>query len=197
MEVELLSVHSSNWMKDCAGYVQLNLKTNVYFSSDSKVRSFSDLLQPCEGFVLWLFESTPAYVTLWVQSHLPKAFQERLTATWDGFFVECGANNGVFQSNTLFLEVKRNWTGLLVEANPRLIRKLLFANRQVNFVYLTIAELPFFMDRQQKLPHVLGRAARRLSTESETRNSRSSRWNGILETGGKCRPFARDCLLGV
>lgn len=32
----------------------------------------------------------------------------------DGFFIEAGANDGVSQSNTLFLE-KRGWKGLLIE----------------------------------------------------------------------------------
>lgn len=32
-----------------------------------------------------------------------------------GFFIECGANDGVSQSNTLLLEQKLNWSGLLIE----------------------------------------------------------------------------------
>ena len=34
-----------------------------------------------------------------------------------GFFIEAGAYDGLFQSNTLYLENQRNWTGLLVEPN--------------------------------------------------------------------------------
>ncbi len=33
----------------------------------------------------------------------------------DGFYVEMGANDGVTQSNTLYLERKLNWSGLLIE----------------------------------------------------------------------------------
>lgn len=33
----------------------------------------------------------------------------------NGFFIECGANDGVSQSNTLLLEQNLGWTGLLVE----------------------------------------------------------------------------------
>jgi len=35
-----------------------------------------------------------------------------------GFFVECGAADGEVFSNSLFFELERNWTGLLIEANP-------------------------------------------------------------------------------
>lgn len=37
-----------------------------------------------------------------------------------GFFVEAGANDGVTQSNTLYLEKYCGWTGLLVEPLPEL-----------------------------------------------------------------------------
>ena len=36
----------------------------------------------------------------------------------NGIFVECGANNGITQSNTYHLELYYGWTGLLVEAIP-------------------------------------------------------------------------------
>jgi FkbM family methyltransferase len=35
----------------------------------------------------------------------------------NGFFIELGANNGLMQSNTAFLEKNRNWTGILIEPN--------------------------------------------------------------------------------
>ncbi len=36
-----------------------------------------------------------------------------------GFFVELGANNGVFQSNTYKLQNEFNWTGILIEPNQK------------------------------------------------------------------------------
>merc|ERR1719400_92337 len=36
----------------------------------------------------------------------------------EGYFVEAGAVNGVLHSNSLLFELRYNWTGLLVEANP-------------------------------------------------------------------------------
>jgi FkbM family methyltransferase len=40
-----------------------------------------------------------------------------------GYFIEAGANDGIRQSNTHFLEKHRSWSGLLVEPVPRLARK--------------------------------------------------------------------------
>lgn len=43
---------------------------------------------------------------------------EVLTNIKDGYFVEAGAFDGEFLSNTLVFEMKLNWTGLLVEPEP-------------------------------------------------------------------------------
>lgn len=37
----------------------------------------------------------------------------------NGFFIELGANNGLLQSNTAFLEKNRNWSGILIEPNTK------------------------------------------------------------------------------
>lgn len=42
----------------------------------------------------------------------------------NGFFIEAGAWNGAYLSNSLFLEVERNWTGLLIEANTKAFEHL-------------------------------------------------------------------------
>lgn len=47
----------------------------------------------------------------------------------NGFFVEAGASDGETLSNTLFFEVSRGWTGLLVEANPFVFTQLLARGR--------------------------------------------------------------------
>jgi FkbM family methyltransferase len=41
-----------------------------------------------------------------------------------GFFVDIGAHDGQFLSNSLWLERKHKWTGLLIEANPELCSKI-------------------------------------------------------------------------
>ncbi|CAL4190565.1 unnamed protein product, partial [Meganyctiphanes norvegica] len=42
----------------------------------------------------------------------------------NGFFVEAGAVDGEFLSNTLDLEIHQNWTGLLVEADGDMFHHL-------------------------------------------------------------------------
>nr|CAH0111716.1 unnamed protein product [Daphnia galeata] len=48
----------------------------------------------------------------------------------DGFFVECGALDGEYLSNTIDLERKFNWSGILIEANPKVFQSLLSRNRK-------------------------------------------------------------------
>ena len=44
--------------------------------------------------------------------------------------MECGAGNGKDQSNSLFFELKRSWTGLLIEPNPDLFLNVLETRRK-------------------------------------------------------------------
>ena len=48
----------------------------------------------------------------------------------NGFFVECGALDGERSSNTLYLEKKLNWTGLLVEMDSSFYHQLRGKNRR-------------------------------------------------------------------
>jgi len=47
-----------------------------------------------------------------------------------GFFIECGAADGEQFSNSLFFELERDWTGILIEANPYYHTELLVKNRR-------------------------------------------------------------------
>ena len=48
----------------------------------------------------------------------------------NGFFVECGAFGGEDLSDSLFFELERNWTGILIEANPEYHQEILRKNRR-------------------------------------------------------------------
>ena len=47
----------------------------------------------------------------------------------NGFFIECGAGDGRLFSNSLFFELQRSWTGLLIEPNPEYFKSILLTNR--------------------------------------------------------------------
>ena len=51
-----------------------------------------------------------------------KIVDQLLNHRTNGFFIEAGAYDGEAFSNTLSLEKERNWTGLLIEADPNLFR---------------------------------------------------------------------------
>ena len=52
------------------------------------------------------------------------------TGKKNGFFIEAGAFDGELYSNTLLLEMRHNWTGLLVEPLPEAYQALLTKNRK-------------------------------------------------------------------
>jgi len=57
----------------------------------------------------------------------------------NGFFIEAGAWDGEYLSNTLFLETSANWTGLLVEPNIGAYNILLTRNRRAHSIHACLA----------------------------------------------------------
>jgi len=55
-----------------------------------------------------------------------------------GYYVEIGANDGISQSNTNFLERRFNWIGILIEPVPSVFRKLV-KNRSQDNVFWNVA----------------------------------------------------------
>ena len=49
----------------------------------------------------------------------------------DGYFIELGACDGLYLSNTLFFERNLNWNGICIEPNDNYIKEL-YANRKCN-----------------------------------------------------------------
>ncbi|ELU01268.1 hypothetical protein CAPTEDRAFT_202512 [Capitella teleta] len=58
-----------------------------------------------------------------------KRVDEILHHKTGGFYVECGAATGERNSNSLFFDGVRNWTGLLIEADPKSYDAMLMRNR--------------------------------------------------------------------
>ena len=53
----------------------------------------------------------------------------------DGFFIECGANDGVDQSNTQYFEKYLNWNGILIEPLKKQFIELKKNRSQINHFY--------------------------------------------------------------
>ena len=66
-------------------------------------------------------------------------FDKLLGEKKNGFFIESGAYNGELFSNSLFFELNRNWTGILIEPIPSYFKELLSKNRQVYILNACIA----------------------------------------------------------
>ena len=64
---------------------------------------------------------------------LMNTFQKEL------YFVEIGANDGFDLSNTIYLEEKFNWTGLLIEPNPNYFESL--TNRKSKHVPFAVPRI--------------------------------------------------------
>ena len=53
----------------------------------------------------------------------------------DGFFIECGANNGIDQSNTWYFEKHLNWKGILIEPLENEYKELIINRSKKNYFY--------------------------------------------------------------
>ena len=64
------------------------------------------------------------------ESGVPKIIDKLLGGKQNGFYIESGALDGEYLSNSLFFELKRNFTGLLIEPDVFSYQKLLEVNRK-------------------------------------------------------------------
>ena len=71
------------------------------------------------------------YVNEFAYQFCQKAIGRIFDEATPGFFVEAGALDGEFLSNTLPLERERGWTGLLVEADSDMFNELMRKRRRV------------------------------------------------------------------
>ena len=56
----------------------------------------------------------------------------------NGFYIECGANDGVNQSNTWYFEKSLNWKGILIEPNKKIFKELK-KNRSPSNIFENVA----------------------------------------------------------
>ncbi|KAK2141567.1 hypothetical protein LSH36_1077g00005 [Paralvinella palmiformis] len=68
-----------------------------------------------------------------------KFIDDLLRGKSNGFYIECGAAGGDSLFNSLFFEKSRNWSGLLVEANPISISPLLKKRRHAYIINVCLS----------------------------------------------------------
>ena len=56
----------------------------------------------------------------------------------DGFYIDCGANDGINQSTTWFYEKTLNWRGILIEPIPQVF-EMLKKNRSKDNIFVNAA----------------------------------------------------------
>jgi FkbM family methyltransferase len=71
----------------------------------------------------------------------------------NGYFVELGANDGVNQSNTLFLEHFRGWKGVLIEPYPPNYEELVCNRKPTNYFKNTACVGPTYMHQTIELAY--------------------------------------------
>ena len=79
-----------------------------------------------QPYNLTIEQGAKALTWSWIHRRLERLF----SSGEKGFFVEAGALDGEVLSNTLWLERKRNWTGLLIEPNEFSFQALKKRNRK-------------------------------------------------------------------
>ncbi|CAF1254782.1 unnamed protein product [Adineta steineri] len=85
-------------------------------------------------------------ITHYSQIGQDKFLDKLLNERRNGFFIEVGAYDGEHLSNTLFFERERNWTGLLIEANPTLFKKLKSRDRNAYVSHSCISLIPYAIE---------------------------------------------------
>lgn len=65
--------------------------------------------------------------------HFDKKLDNLFNKKNNGFFIELGAFDGIFQSNTYFFEKNRDWSGILIEPSHNMYQKCLI-NRPKSIV---------------------------------------------------------------
>jgi FkbM family methyltransferase len=86
----------------------------------------------------------------------------------NGFFIEAGGYDGEDHSNTLFFELERDWTGILIEPIPRNYQKLISKNRKVYTINACIADNKPIVAKFRVL-HVLSGRVKEMSDKHQQR----------------------------
>jgi hypothetical protein len=61
----------------------------------------------------------------------------------NGFFIECGAADGEYVSNTLYMERYLGWSGILIEADTKFYDTLLTRKRRAFTLHVCLSLEPY------------------------------------------------------
>ena len=86
-----------------------------------------------------------------------KYMDSLLNSKRNGFFIEAGGHNGEANSNSLFFELTRNWTGLLIEPVPSFFQQLSSKKRKVFAINACIANSRPLIAKFQQFRGLSGR----------------------------------------
>jgi len=98
-------------------------------------QGWTDLTHPgLLKYIRHLIDNPPENATKYDERDVSQENQatyvdELLKGKRNGFYIECGAADGMLFSNSRLFESKRGWTGLLVEPNPNLYKSLIDKHR--------------------------------------------------------------------
>jgi len=108
----------------------------------------------------------------------------------NGVFLECGASDGVSLSNSLFFEIYRNWTGILIEASPVRLKSLIKTNRNAFVVRscLSVTTKPEIV-KFTKPDNVAGGLSSNIYSSTLKRFMRRSKTGDLLEIYVQCFPL--------
>jgi len=113
-----------------------------------------------------------------------------LKSRHNGVFLECGAWDGVTLSNSLFFEIHRNWTGILIEANPERVKSLIKRNRNAYVVRacLSVTKKPYLA--RYTMPNNVGGGLSSSVTKDEIKFFKSHSKSSVLpEIYVQCFPL--------
>ena len=113
----------------------MNLKVDQY--NDELIQFVRSLIhEPLIGSRNLLKPDKIDYSQYGQSTYMDKIFDKKTS----GFFIEAGAYNGEDISNTLFFEIQRNWTGILIEPVPELFESIVSKKRNAYAINVCIAE---------------------------------------------------------
>ncbi|XP_047484629.1 uncharacterized protein LOC125036211 [Penaeus chinensis] len=131
-----------------------------------------------------------------IGEQVQKLFNASLAKGAPGTFLEAGAYDGEFLSNTLWLEVESGWRGVLVEPNPESFSRLLSKGRRGALALNScLSTSPRVSTTALNLHVVPEQRAANISAEYWRSSSRgremeaSQDWQGVVKTEVLCLPL--------